>query len=204
MDIFTQNKLLIRLIISLALLNVASIGVFVWKDFVKKPRQENPHGNGRSPRPEDFESDRPPRLEEDENGRLPRLEDERKETPQYKMPQDVSTVLETELQLTKPQVAQLQALRADFFQKEQILNKTIRVKKDSINKLMFNATTDETVVLSLARGVAEGEYQMELLRLEQAKTLKTICTPEQLARFNALVIEIRDYFRPIHQAPEKR
>jgi Spy/CpxP family protein refolding chaperone len=200
MDIFTQNKLLIRLIIGLALLNVASIGVFVWKDFIRPQRREALQDNRRPPRPDDEENRdiRNPPSKDEGNGNMNRG------TPQYKSPQDVSKVLETELHLTPPQVAQLQALRADFFQKEQVLNKTIRIKKDSMNAMMFNATTDEAVVLSLARGVAEGEYQMELLRLEQAKTLKTICTPEQLARFNVLVIEIRDYFRPIHQAPEKR
>ena len=209
MDIFTQNKLLIRLIILLALLNVASIGVFVWKDFIKQPRQENAQGNRRPPRPEDFKDGRPPRSEDFKNGRPPRPEDfkdgrpprsEEAENrpPQYNGTQDVSTVLEKELHLTKTQVAQLQALRADFFKKEEALRASIGEKRDAMNELMFNRQTDETVVKALARGIAEDEYQMELLRLAQAQVLKNICTAEQLARFNDLVIEIRDYFQPHH------
>jgi Spy/CpxP family protein refolding chaperone len=65
-----------------------------------------------------------------------------------------------------------------------------------MNALMFNKLTDEAVVKALARGIAESEYQMELLRLEQAQNLKAICTPEQLEQFEALVKEIRDYFKP--------
>jgi Spy/CpxP family protein refolding chaperone len=198
MDIFTQNKLLIRLIILLALLNVASIGVFVWKDFIKQPHQENAQGNGRPPRPEDFKDGRPPRPEDFKDGRPPRPEDDGNRPPQYNGTQDVSTVLEKELHLTKTQVAQLQVLRADFFKKEVQLKASMGMKRDSMNELMFNQTTDETVVKALARGIAENEYQMELLRLQQAQTLKSICTPEQLARFNELVIEIRDYFQPHH------
>ncbi len=198
MDIFTQNKLLIRLIILLALLNVASISVFVWKDFIKKPRQENAQGNGRPPRPEDFKEGRPPRPEDFKDGRPPRPEDAEDKTPQYNGAQDVSTVLEKELHLTKTQVEQIRTLRTGFFEKEQVLKAAIGAKRDSMNERMFNKLTDETVVKALARGIAEGEYQMELLRLEQAKALKSICTPEQLARFNDLVIEIRDYFQPHH------
>ena len=187
MDIFTQNKLLIRLIIGLALLNVTSIGVFVWKDFIKPPRQENPQGNRRPPRPEDFK-----------DGRPPRPEDEKDRPPQYNGSQDVSIILEKELQLTKTQVVQLQALREGFLKKEEQLSVSTGAKRDSMNELMFNKTTAETVVKALARGIAENEYQMELLRFEQAQAFKALCTPEQLARFNDLVIEIRDYFQPHH------
>jgi Spy/CpxP family protein refolding chaperone len=198
MDIFTQNKLLMRLIILLALLNVASIGVFVWKDFIKHTPQDKERTNGRPPRPEDFKDGRPPRPEDFKDGRPPRPEDAENRTPQYNGSQDVSTVLEKELHLTKTQVEQIQALRTGFFKKEQLLRASMGAKRDSMNELMFNKLTDETVVKALARGIAEDEYQMELLRLEQAQTLKSICTPEQLARFNDLVIEIRDYFQPHH------
>ena len=33
-------------------------------------------------------------------------------------------------------------------------------------------------------------------RYEQAKELKKICTPEQMEKFETLVLEIRDYFKP--------
>jgi hypothetical protein len=178
MDIFTQNKVLKRLTILLALLNIVLIGVFVWKGSFNKPQRK-----GRPPRPEDFKNGRPPRSEDI---------------------QDVSLILKEELHLTEIQVAQLQTLRADFFKQEVVLKATIRATKDSMNELIFNKITDETLVKSLARSISENEYQMELLRIEQAKKLKTICTPEQLEKFNTLVIEIRDYFRPIKQDPEKR
>lgn len=154
----------------LAVLNVASIGVFVWKDFGHHSPQ-----NGRPPRPEDFENGQPPRPQ---NG------------------QDISTILEKELHLTPIQVTQIQALRNDFFEKERLLSQSIGAKRDSMNAAMFNKMTDEMLIKFLARGIAESEYQMEMLRFEQANAFKAVCTPEQLAQFNALVIEIRDYFQP--------
>ena len=72
-----------------------------------------------------------------------------------------------------------------------------------MNELIFNKDTDSTLVKALAKRVADNEYQMELYRLEQAQQLKAICTPEQLKKFNGLVKEIRDYFRPDNQ-PKRR
>ena len=64
---------------------------------------------------------------------------------------------------------------------------------------MFNKNTDETKIKLLAKQIADAEYQMELLRFEQAKELKLICNAEQQEKFEKLVKEIRDYFRPDNQ-----
>ena len=163
MEIFSQNKLLIRCVIFLALLNVFSIGIFLWKEFH--------HGPLLFPKNETYH--------------------------------DVSGILQRELNLTTQQTEQIKRLRSDFFEKETILTASIRNERDSINQLMFNKDTDTTLVKALAKRVADNEYQMELYRFEQAQQLKDICTPEQMNKFNGLVREIRDYFRPDNQ-PKRR
>ena len=65
-----------------------------------------------------------------------------------------------------------------------------------MNMIMFNQDTNDTFIQLLAKLVADGEYQMELLRFQQAQSLKEICTMEQKKKIQYLVIEIRDYFRP--------
>ncbi|MBA3665507.1 MAG: periplasmic heavy metal sensor [Bacteroidetes bacterium] len=109
---------------------------------------------------------------------------------------EIAAILSHELKLTKPQEEQLKKIREDFFVKEQALVKLIRSQRDSMNTEMFNERTDTIHVKQIARRVAENEYQMELYRLEQAQQLKTICTAEQLKKFEELVREIRDYFHP--------
>lgn len=168
MDIFAEKKLLIRLIIVLALLNIVSIGVFLWKGFDKnKPRQQRE-------RRDDAPRDR----------------------------KDVAAVLEEELGLSKEQVEQIQRLRADFSDKEEVVQQAIRNKRDSMNVEMFNKNTNDDAVKSLARGISDLEYQKELLRLEQSKAFKAICTPEQLEKFEDLVKEIKNYFKP--KDPQKK
>ncbi len=110
--------------------------------------------------------------------------------------EQVTAILKKELQLTEKQAADFKKIRQDFFDKEEPLSRAIRAKRDSMNAAMFNEHTDTTAVKAIARRVADGEYQMELYRLQQAQALKNICTPAQLKQFQNMVIDIRDYFQP--------
>ena len=94
-------------------------------------------------------------------------------------------------------------LRSDFYSKEKQLSETIRNERDSMNQMMFNKVTNEDGLRLLARKVADNEYQMEILRIEQAKSMKAICNSDQLAKLEDLVKEIRDYFKPNHQDQKK-
>jgi len=164
MDIFSQKKILVRTVAILILINVCSIGFFVWKD------------SGHSGEPELFPSN------------------------DYR---DVSGVLKKELNLTDEQVLKIDVLRKDFYEKEKALAIVMKAERDSMNKDMFNKNPNDSAVISLAKSVSEKEYSMELLRIEQARQLRGICTPEQLAKFEKLVKEIRDYFRPNNQPKKK-
>lgn len=161
MDIFAKQKIFIRTIILLVVLNIALIGFFIFKEM--KPHHE-------------------PLL-------FPKSEE-------YN---DVSGILKKELNLTDNQVAQFDAIRKQNFEKQTALKKIIRVDKDAINQEMFNKNSDETKIIQLAKKVSQNEYQIELLHFEQAKKLKAVCNEEQLNKFQNLVIEIRDYFRPENQ-----
>lgn len=123
--------------------------------------------------------------------------------PKNEAYRDVSNVLKNELELSSYQVQQFDAIRKKYFNKEVKLKQTIKDDKDAMNVEMFNRKTDELKILFLARRIASNEYQMELLRFQQSKELKAICTPKQQEQFENLVKEIRDYFRPDNQ-PVKR
>ena len=164
MDIFTQKKILSRIVIILIILNLSVIGFVVWKN------TNNTHEPALFPKSD------------------------------YR---DVSGILKKELNLTDKQVAQIKQLRIDFFEKEKELAKAIRSERDSMNEEMFNKNTNEELVKSLAKNIADNEYKMEMYRFEQAQELKAICTPEQLEKFDILILQIRDYFRPDNQ-PQKK
>ena len=117
---------------------------------------------------------------------------------------DISAVLEKKLNLSETQTVQLKNLRNLYFEKEEVLVKVIRLQRDSMNQAMFNKDNNEELVKTIAARVAANEYQMELLRFEQAKEFKSICSPQQLEKFNSLIKEIRDYFRPDNQSKEKK
>lgn len=112
---------------------------------------------------------------------------------------NVSRILKRELNLSEKQDSKLIELRESYYLKEIDLKKTIKDYKDEMNEKMFNKNTDEIKIKLLAKQIADAEYQMELLRFEQAKELKLICNAEQQEKFEKLVKEIRDYFRPDNQ-----
>ncbi len=116
---------------------------------------------------------------------------------------DVSGILKKELQLTAEQYERVKRLREEFYEREYLLAKETRGKRDSMNVEMFNSRTNDTLVIRLAHEVADREFQKEMLRVEQSKRLKEICTADQLGKFEVLVKEIRDYFRPDNQPTRK-
>jgi Spy/CpxP family protein refolding chaperone len=165
MDIFTQKKVLIRLVILLLALNFISMGLFIWKGIS-------------------------PRNKPDNNPAL--------------VQKEVSSVLKQELHLTDLQADQIKKLRSGYVEKEKMLVKEIRAERDSMNSIIFNLNSDPEMVKSIARRVADNEYKMEMLRFEQSQELRSICTPEQLKKFERLVREIRDYFQPTDQPKQKK
>lgn len=182
MDIYKQNKLLIWGIVLLVLLNLTSIGVFLWKEVSRPPRRDQTAQQlqNENERPQQMEADRP-RPEKNE----------------------LANILKEELSLDDSQVEKLKKLRRKFFEKEEELIKVIKSERDSMNAAMFNKEVDEKQITDIARRISENEFRMEMLRFEQAKEFRSICTPEQLEKFDELIKEIRDYFKPNNKPPKK-
>lgn len=161
MDLFKQNKFLMRIIIALVILNSISIGLFIYNNLGRnegRPRFGPPNS--------------------------------------AKHLEEVSAILANELKLTLEQQEKFKSLRLGFFKKEHAIQDLLRSERDSMNTEMFKGKTDEQLVKDIAARIAANEYQMEMLKLNQAMELKQICTEEQLQLFENLVIEMRDYFKP--------
>lgn len=123
--------------------------------------------------------------------------------PKNETYRDVSGILKKELQLNDLQVIEFERIRTDYYQKEIVLKQQIKDAKDAMNEEMFNSSTNDSKIHKLACTISEDEYKMELIRYQQAKELKAVCTKEQLEKFEKLVKEIRDYFRPDNQPVRK-
>jgi len=160
MDVFTQKKMLLIMVIVLTIINLASTSFFLWNDSQHQFEERIPNE---------------PNIDK------------------------VKAILKQKLDLTAQQTEQMSALRLDFYTKEKVLSKIIRAERDSMNDIMFNKNTNEYKIKQLARNVADNEYKMEMLRFEQAKSMKAICSAKQLEKFEDLVKEIRDYFKSFNQ-----
>lgn len=163
MDILSQRKFLLRLVIVLAVLNLALVGFFGWKYAFRSHKNREKKANS----------------------------------------SELAAVLTKEMGLSGAQADSLEKIRTVFFEKEKILSEATRSKRDSMNQLMFAAGNNDSALRALAAGVAENEYKMELLRIEQAARLRTICNPEQLKKLESLIREIRDYLKPDEKKEQK-
>jgi Spy/CpxP family protein refolding chaperone len=116
---------------------------------------------------------------------------------------DVSGILKEELLLSTEQVKKFDEIRKRYFEKETELKRQIKNAKDAMNEEMYSINTNDSKIIVLAREISENEYKIELLRFNQAKELKSVCTKDQQKKFELLIKEIRDYFRPDNQPIRK-
>lgn len=104
--------------------------------------------------------------------------------------------LKEKLDLSREQEQAIGILRQDFAAREEAVTQMIRSQRDSMNVVMFHQDNDTSMLKRIAKRVADNEYQLELLRIDQAQKFKSICTAEQLKEFQHLVINIRDILQP--------
>lgn len=110
--------------------------------------------------------------------------------------QELPALLKKELGLSDSQANRLGKIRAAFFEKEKLLSDSIRSMRDSMNQLMFGMEIHDQALEKLGEAVSAYEYKMEMLRVDQARDVRELCTPEQRIRLEKLVREIRDYLKP--------
>ncbi len=133
---------------------------------------------------------------------------QKKEKPDDRQPkkerENSLRVLKEKLHLTREQENAIISLRLDYAKREETVTEMIKAQRDSMNVVMFRADDDTSMLKRIARRVADNEYQLELLRIDQAQKLKNICTEEQLKEFQYFVINIRDFFQPQNPPRKKK
>jgi Spy/CpxP family protein refolding chaperone len=123
--------------------------------------------------------------------------------PQKESFRDVSGILKTELNLSADQMLHFESVREKYYRIEVELATKIKAEKDSMNAIMYSMKNDTSTVKTLAFRIGKNEEAMQIVRVDQAKELKSICTPTQQMKFEKLVKEIRDYFRPDNRPNQK-
>lgn len=104
--------------------------------------------------------------------------------------------LKDKLHLTHDQELQIRAMREKYTREEEKVSSVIRAQRDSMNRLMFSADSDTSKLRLIAARVAANEFNMEMLRIQQAEEFKKCCTPEQVEVFRQMMVPIRDFFQP--------
>ncbi len=104
-------------------------------------------------------------------------------------------LLKEKLDLSDDQLHQMMIIRNDFLKREEEIDLHTRPFRDTLNLLMFNEQKDTVNIKRMANQISKFQYEIEMLRTEQADAFKKICTPAQRAEFRKIVFDIRDYFK---------
>lgn len=117
--------------------------------------------------------------------------------------QELSHLLKKELGLSESQTKDFSKIRSGFSEKEATLHAVVKSERDSMNMMMFGDDFNKAELITLAKAVADNQYKMELMRIEQSAQIRAICTPEQLKKFKSLLSEIKHYLKPEDRNPGK-
>jgi Spy/CpxP family protein refolding chaperone len=109
---------------------------------------------------------------------------------------ELSGILKKELGLSESQTKDFNTIRSAFSEKEKMLHTIVKSERDSLNMMMFGDDFNKQELTLLAKAVADNQYKMELLRIEQSAQIRAICSPEQLMKFKSLISEMKNYLKP--------
>jgi len=110
--------------------------------------------------------------------------------PQDNRPDNVRHFLEQELRLTEEQAQQFEELRKQHFVETKAIHEEASQLKKTIMDELFASPPDTAKVESLAEQIGSKQTELEQLRFYHFLNLKSLCEPEQVEKFQALIHEI--------------
>jgi hypothetical protein len=81
----------------------------------------------------------------------------------------------------------------------------MRTAKDSLFRLLSYPATSDSVLDSMAEAIAQKQKTLDLLTFKYFKSLRTLCTPEQLPKYDSMILPLLRKIGklPKHNEPEK-
>jgi periplasmic protein CpxP/Spy len=112
---------------------------------------------------------------------------EKSELKPHNAPPQGAGYLYKELSFTEDQKAKHKELKEAHFKNIKPLWEEIRITKDSLYKQLNNPSFDEAALQEMTNRLAEKNKLSDQLMFLYFRELRTICTPDQLAKFDTIV-----------------
>lgn len=117
----------------------------------------------------------------------------------------VAEMLQKEVGFTEEQTAEYKKLKEKQREIIRPMYDDMRNAKDSLFRLLSYPATSDSVLKAMAEAIAQKQKALDLQTFNYFKTLRTLCTPEQLPKYDSMILPLLRKIGklPKHNEPEK-
>lgn len=102
----------------------------------------------------------------------------------------VSAALKKDVGFSDEQISEYKKMKEEQFKTMRPIMDDIRKSKDSLFRLLGSATAEDSTVDQLAGDIAMKQKEMDLLAFAHFKRIRTLCTPDQLPKYDSMVVKM--------------
>ena len=117
----------------------------------------------------------------------------------------VAEMLQKEVGFTEQQTAEYKQLKEKQREIVRPMYDDMRNAKDSLFRLLSYPGTSDSVLNTMAEAIAQKQKALDLQTFNYFKRLRTLCTPEQLPKYDSMILPLLRKIGklPKHNEPEK-
>jgi Spy/CpxP family protein refolding chaperone len=99
----------------------------------------------------------------------------------------IASELRKEVGFNDQQVAEYKKIREEQWKKFGPMLQDVRKAKDSLYKLLGSESANDSVINNVASLIGERQKALDLQAFNHFRRLRTICTPEQLPKYDSMI-----------------
>lgn len=117
----------------------------------------------------------------------------------------VAEMLQKEVGFTEKQTEEYKQIKGKQRETIRPMYDDMRNAKDSLFRLLSYPSTNDSVLNAMAEAIAQKQKALDLQTFNYFKTLRTLCTPDQLPKYDSMILPLLRKIGklPKHNEPEK-
>ena len=117
----------------------------------------------------------------------------------------VSEMLQKEVGFTEEQIAKYKEMKGKQRGKIRPMYDDMRKAKDSLFRLLSYPETSDSVLSKVADVIAQKQKAIDLETLNHFKRVRTLCTADQLAKYDTMVLQmVRKMGKPVRHGESEK
>ena len=102
----------------------------------------------------------------------------------------IETPLQKEVGFTEDQMTKYRQMREEQMKAIKPMFEDMRKAKDSLFRTMGNENANDSVINAIADAIGQKQKEMDLRMYNHFKRIRSLCTPDQLVKYDSLVLRM--------------